>query len=207
RAGAAARRGAGPGREPARGAPRRFGWRGGDGRGVAAVLRLGERLGAERAGDRLDRRLAGDHPYAIEAGAAERSQHVAQHRARQLIAVGEREGAREPLLGDVEVLHGNGRDDHRRSRARAASAASWARLVMTMSATSAATPSPASSGAQASSRRSTSRRRSHGAYARAMPSGETGSARGRLSAPAGPPPPAPPAGGRTRAPRAPGAAP
>src|SRR5262249_32680071 len=114
-------------------------------------------------------------------------QHVAQHRARQVLALGEREDAREALLGDAQILDGDGGDDHRRSRTRAASAASWARLVITMSAGSASTPSRASSGAHASSRRSINRRRSHGAYARALPSGETGRPRVRLSAAAAPP--------------------
>src|SRR6267142_2028323 len=83
------------------------------------------------------------------------------------------------------------------------------------SVTTALTPSAASSGAHAASSGAISSARSHGAYARVTPRGETGSPRARRRAPAGPLTAAPPTMGLTpttdarvapRAPATPGTA-
>ena len=85
---------------------------GGHRRRVAAVLLLGERLGAEAAGDRRHFGFARHHPHAIEVGRRQRAQHIDQHRAGQLAPLGAVEHAHEPLLGVGDVLDGDGGHDH-----------------------------------------------------------------------------------------------
>src|SRR5262245_39447112 len=191
-------------------APRRLGLRERDGGRVAPVLRLGDGLGAERARNRGGGLIARDDPHAPEIGRRERAQHVAQHRARELAALADREHARQPLLGVRQILDRH-RDDEPRpgavlhvacrpcatSSTRRASAVSCARPVMMMSATWPSTPTRARSGTLARSRGSISSRCSQGAYAWATPSGETASPRARIRAAAGPLTAAPPMIGLT----------
>src|SRR5437868_4837509 len=175
---------------------------------MAAVGVLDERLGAARARQRADRRLARHHPDVIEARRGERRQHVLEHGGGQRGALGHGQRRYQTLLGVDEILHGDGGDEHAgycSGRRESAAASSTARASarsreasgIITSVGTARMPSAASCGAQAASSRATSNVRSHGAYARAIPSGETGNPRARISAPAGPLTAAPPTIGLT----------
>ena len=107
---------AGHGEESPRPASRGLGLSEGDRRGVARVRRFTERgewLGADRDGELDDLGIARHDPDAVEARGAEGGQDVAQHRARELVALPGAERGDEALLGVDEVLGRHGTDDHR----------------------------------------------------------------------------------------------
>src|SRR3989441_5715034 len=107
---------AGHGEEDPRPPSRGLGLSEGDRRGVARVRRFTERgewLGADRYGELDDLGIARHDPDAVEARGAEGGQDVAQHRARELVALPGAERGDEALLGVDEVLGRHGTDDHR----------------------------------------------------------------------------------------------
>src|SRR5262249_2938065 len=155
--------------------------------GVAAVGVFGQGLRASGAGHCVDGRLACHHPHAIQPRRRKRHEDVLEHRGRERGALCRAERGHQPLLGIDEILDGHRRDDHEAcSNTTRASAISRAASGIITSVGTALTPTALRASAHPASSRATSSVDSHGAYARAIPPGETGRLRARINAAAGP---------------------